>query len=204
MVCPECGQPGQVQSPKWRAPRRTNDVGWKRIAAGDWLWCKPRPVPAATPEPRPYNVTRQQKDALADRLTLLGATIRFGTKRFPMSGRTLLIKVDARAIPARHEQAFVDALSTCPSEDFAQVDLVNVTVELERLLRAAAILYRQIAHSRAISTRDAVRVHFTPAPTTNAGWSLRRSLNKTALIIASLRPQLVLLPHTAATQANAS
>ena len=37
-ACPSCGQPGQTVSVRWRPPRRHDDLGWARIAAGEWLW----------------------------------------------------------------------------------------------------------------------------------------------------------------------
>ena len=48
-VCPECRAVGPIiitcahankiwVGPKWRAPKKTNDRAWKRIAEGDILW----------------------------------------------------------------------------------------------------------------------------------------------------------------------
>jgi hypothetical protein len=41
-TCVECQQPTWILHHKWRAPKRTNDRAWKRIAAGDWLWELPK------------------------------------------------------------------------------------------------------------------------------------------------------------------
>lgn len=35
---PPCAHEKETCHHKWRAPKRSNDRAWKRIAAGDWLW----------------------------------------------------------------------------------------------------------------------------------------------------------------------
>lgn len=37
-VCPVCRGPLISASPKWRPPRKDNEIAWARIARGQWLW----------------------------------------------------------------------------------------------------------------------------------------------------------------------
>lgn len=36
--CPVCGKHDLLFHPRWRAPKRNNDVAWKRIANGEYNW----------------------------------------------------------------------------------------------------------------------------------------------------------------------
>lgn len=36
--CNVCGEADIYLSPKWRAPTKSNDLAWKRIAKGEYYW----------------------------------------------------------------------------------------------------------------------------------------------------------------------
>lgn len=36
--CALCGQPTVTMSPRWRAPKKTDDAAWEKIERGHWLW----------------------------------------------------------------------------------------------------------------------------------------------------------------------
>jgi hypothetical protein len=37
-ACPTCGNVDRIFHSKWRAPKKTNDLAWKRIANGERDW----------------------------------------------------------------------------------------------------------------------------------------------------------------------